>query len=878
MGDLPTGTVSMLFSDIEGSTLLLTRLGRDYTEALDRHRRLLRSAWADGAGTEMGTEGDSFFVVFPTADGAVRAAVLAQRRLESQAWPGGEQIRVRIGIHTGTPQLHQGDYVGMDVHRAARVAAAAHGGQVVLTSATAELAGGLLPEDVWLKDLGIHRLKDLPEPERVFQLAIEGLQEDFPALRSLGASSNLPIPTTPLVGRERAVSELTSLIHAPDVRLVTLTGPGGSGKTRLSIEVASRIAATFPDGVFFVPLAMVASADVMWTSIADVLALPRGARSPQRLLEQVTHRAALFVLDNVEQLHGADDVVTQILGAARRAAILTTSRRALAVPGEHLYRVPPLPLPVRLNLSSARESAAVELFVQRARSVRPDFRLTADNVAEVVAICQHLDGLPLAIELSAARIRLLSPPALLRRIDQSLDVAARSTQAPSRQRTLRDTIAWSYHLLSAPHQAFFRLLGVFAGGADLDAVAAVSEGVSSSPQPADPLDFLAELVDASLVLMSEGPDGEPRITLLETIRSFARGELRDAGELDEVHSAHALYYLHVAERLQHLRAVDHLLALRQAETELDNFREALTWAIGPNGEPELVGDADAAIDLRLSSSLGWLWYTGGYVLEGSRWLEQALDRPGRAPSAQLAECLSALANLLITQGALERAEELALQSLAMARLVEDEKREAYATAVLGTAQLHQGDVHTARQTFEDALILHRRIGDPDRLNRALGNLAGVEEELGNFARAEELTQEALEIVRERGDVHEVAVQSQNLAHLLAVSGRAGEAAEIAKSLIDSILQLRSPNLTMAFANTYMNILLRLGDPIRSAQLLGSEQAMRVRLSLPNPHQDEELAEAWATAQDVISSQDWELEIQRGRETDLEALLASLRDG
>jgi predicted ATPase/class 3 adenylate cyclase len=874
--DLPTGTLSMLFSDIEGSTLLLTRLGPDYTDALDRHRQVLRSAWAAGAGTEIGTEGDSFFVVFPTADGAVRAAVLAQRGLESQAWPGGERIRVRIGIHTGTPQLHEGDYVGIDVHRAARVAAAAHGGQVVLTSATAELAGALLPEDVWLKDLGAHHLKDLPGPERVFQLAIKGLQEDFPALRSLGASSTLPTPTTPLVGREPAVSELSRLIHPPDVRLATLTGPGGTGKTRLAIEVASKIAASFPDGVYFVPLAAVGTADVMWTSIADVLALPRGARSPQRLLEQLAHGAALVVLDNVEQLHGAGDVVTQLLQSAPRTAVLTTSRRPLGVPGEHLYPVPPLPLPVRSTVSSAVTSPAVELFVQHARSVRPDFRLTADNVADVVAICRHLDGLPLAIELSAARIRLLSPPALLRRIDQSLDVAARSTQAPSRQRTLRNTIGWSYDLLSAQHQAFFRRLGVFAGGADLDAVAAVSGDVSASSS--DPLELVAELVDASLVLMSEGPGGEPRISLLETIRSFARGQLREADELDVVHSVHARYYLQVAERLQQLRAVDHLLALQQAEAELDNFREALAWSLRPDGDRGREGAADAAIDLRLSSSLGWLWYTGGYVLEGIRWLEQALDRPGRAPSGQLAEGLALYANLLITRGALQRAGELALESLATARVVADEKREAYAMAVLGTAQLHQGDVHAARRTFEDALVLHRRIGDPDRLNRALGNLAGVEEELGNFARAEELTHEALEIVREAGDAHEVAVQSQNLAHLLAVSGRAEEAAEIAKSLVDSVLALHSPNLTMAFANTYMNIVLRLRDASRAAQLLGAEQAMRVRLSLPNPHEDEELAEAWAMAQDVISAEDWEREIQRGRETDVEALLVRLGDG
>ena len=469
-----------------GLHLAAHALGPDYTEALDRHRRLLRSAWAASAGTEMGTEGDSFFVVFPTADGAVRAAVLAQRGLESQAWPGGERIRVRIGIHTGTPQLHEGDYVGMDVHRAARVAAAAHGGQVVLTSATAELAGGLLPEDVWLKDLGTHHLKDSAGTGASVPARHRGSPGGLPALRSLGASSSLPIPTTPLVGVNRAVSELSSLIHSPDVRLVTLTGPGGSGKTRLAIEVASRIAATFPDGVFFVPLASVASADVMWTSIADVLALP----------------AEGSIAAGPARTGGSPSCALRV--GQRRAAPRRRRRRHPAPRG--LHGAPPSSRPpvVRWRcpastctgpaMAAAGGIDSVERRgVTGGRALRSagsqrgaDFRLTADNVAEVVAICQHLDGLPLAIELSAARIRLLSPPALLRRIDQTLDVAARSTQAPSRQRTLRDTIAWSYHLLSAHHQAFFRRLGVFAGGADLDAVAAVSEGVSLARSPPTP--------------------------------------------------------------------------------------------------------------------------------------------------------------------------------------------------------------------------------------------------------------------------------------------------------------------------------------------------------------------------------------------------------
>jgi predicted ATPase/class 3 adenylate cyclase len=876
--ELPSGTVSMLFSDIEGSTVLLSRLGRRYTDALDAHRAVLRSAWTAHGGTEMGTEGDSFFVVFPTAEGAVQAAVQAQRGLESHVWPGDERVRVRIGIHTGTPQVHEDDYVGMDVHRAARIAACAHGGQVVLSAVSAELARDELPRDVGLKDLGSHHLKDIPEPERLFQLTVEGLQNDFPALKTLGASSSLPIPTTHLVGREPAVAELVELVASPDVRLLTLTGPGGSGKTRLAIEVARNLVTTFPDGAFFLPLASVTTADVMWTTIADVLDLPRSSRMPPRLLEQVAHRAALFVLDNLEQIDGADDVVTELLRAAPRAAVVASTRRPLGVPGEQLYPVRPLALPTDSTLATAEGSPAVQLFIQHAHSVRPDFHLTEENVAAVVAICRRLDGLPLAIELCAARIRLLGPQALLRRIDTTLDVASMSRHGPPRHRTLRDTLAWSYNLLPDGQQAFFRRLGVFAGGADLEAVAAVANRAPSGDRSAAPLDLVADLVDASLVLVSETPDGEPRIALLETIRSFAREELRAAGELDEARSEHAVHYLEVAERLKVTRDSDHLLALSQAEIELDNFREALAWAMRQGRATEGAARDNTTIAIRLSSSLGWLWYTGGYVVEGCRWLEAALEQAGSAPSAQLADCLGTYANLLIARGQAERACEYATQSLDVARTVTDEEREAFAMGVLGTAQMHRGDVESARQTFESSLALHRRIGNRSRLTRALGNLAGVEEELGHYQRAEELTLEALEIVRADGDLHEAAVQGQNLANLLAVSGRADEANRLAQSLIGQVLQLRSPNLTMAFANTYMNILIRLGDPVRAAHLLGAEEAMRDRLSLPNPYQEEEQAEAWAAVEGQISAEDWEREIQTGRQAPVEDLLVALSDG
>jgi predicted ATPase/class 3 adenylate cyclase len=865
----------MLFSDIEGSTLLLGRLGTAYAEALAGHRKVLRTAWQTHHGTELGTEGDSFFVVFPTADEAVAAAIEAQRGLEAFPWPQGEHVRVRIGIHTGSPQVHEDDYVGMDVHRAARIAASAHGGEVVLSSVTADLARATLPEGVGLRDLGRHRLKDIPEAEHLFQLTIDGLESDFPALRTLGASSSLPVPGTVLVGREHAVSEVTALMREPGTRLLTLTGPGGSGKTRLAIAVARELVMAFPDGVYFVPLSGVTRSDMMWTSIGEVLDVPGRSRMPPRLFEHVVDRTALFVLDNLEQVSGADGVVDQLLQAAPRASVVATSRRALMVPGEHLYPVPPLELPDDWTLERALASPAVQLFVQRARSVGPAFSLTPENVADVVAICQLLDGLPLAIELSAARTRLLTPHALLARIDQALDVATSTRLGPQRQRTLRDTIAWSYNLLEPEQQVFFRRVGVFAGGADLEAIAAVAAIADAPAIESEPLQLVGDLADASLLEVFEGSEGEPRVTMLQTIRTFARSELRAAGERGAVRAAHARHYLRRAQQLGDLRESQHLAALRLAETEIENFRDALDWAVHqdqPDPEDQWAG---RAIDLQLCLALRWLWYTGGYVAEGSRWLELVLDRHSSAPSGALAECLVAYANLLLAQGDLERACDVASQGLTMARALDDEEKLAYALGVLGSAQIQRRDVEAARVTLSEALDLHRRIGNQGKLVQALGNLAGVEEACGNYGNAEELTHEALDLVRELGDMHEEAVQGQNLANLLATSGRPEEASEVARSLIEPVLQLRSPNLTMAFANTYMNILIGLGDPVRAAHLLGAEDAMHERLDQPNPFAEEEHQEAWDAVRGSISEEDWERHCQAGRDELVEDLLVEL---
>jgi predicted ATPase/class 3 adenylate cyclase len=549
---LPTGTVTFFFSDIEGSTRLLEALGQDYSDLLDRHHQIVRDALGRHAGVEIGTQGDSFFAVFPSAVEAVAGAAAVQRRLADERWPDDSTVRVRIGLHTGEGRVAGTGYVGLDVHRAARIMAAAHGGQILISDVTRTVVEGSVSDRVELRGLGEHRLRDLTGRERLFQVVAEGLATDFPPPRTLDAvSNNLPTQLSQLVGRETELIALRDHLGSSAVRLVTLTGPGGIGKTRLALQAAADQIDRFSDGVYLVDLAPARDATAALQAIVQVVGVtvPAEAALPGALAEQIRPRHLLLLLDNFEQVIVAADEMAGLLNLCPKLKLLVTSREALRVRGERLFPVAPLSLPNGGPRRSAVDVAAYEavrLFVERAQDARPDFALVDDNAAVVAEICARLDGLPLAIELAAARLKLFSPLELRDRLRKRLELLKGGARdLPERQRTLRGTIEWSFELLDDEERAVFHLLAVFpsAAVAAVEDVAAKVEAL----RDVDVVDRLESLVDKSLVRSVEEQAGR-RLSMLDTIREYAAEQLeRDPAMASAVRRAHAEHFAELAE-------------------------------------------------------------------------------------------------------------------------------------------------------------------------------------------------------------------------------------------------------------------------------------------------------------------------------------------
>jgi predicted ATPase/class 3 adenylate cyclase len=854
----------MLFSDIEGSTALLSRLGDRYGEALSAQRLLLRAAFGAGRGRELGTEGDSFFVVFESAGAAVGCCVAAQRALAGHDWPGGLAVRVRMGLHSGEPARHEDGYIGLDVHRAARIAASAHGGQVVLSDATRLLVESRLPADVSVRDLGFHRLKDIEAPERIYQLVAAGLQERFPPLKSLGTQASLPVSLTPLVGRDGDLEQVRAAVARPAVRLVTLTGAGGVGKTRLALAAAASLDQEFPHGVFFVALAAVRDAEVMWKTIAGSLDV--GGDGPAAVTGYLGDRHSLLVLDNLEQLDGAAGVVAALLAAAPGLVVLATSRRPLHLQGEHEQPVPPLEIPRDPGVEQVAACDAARLFVQQADMVRPGFTLTQANAADIAAICRRLDGLPLAIELAASRVKLLAPRAVLARLGHSLGLAAADVDRPQRQQTLRDTIAWSYDLLSGDSADVLRRAGVFAGGCDLDALAAVAVADHGQGAEPDPLQLAAELLDVSLITVTEGAEGEPRVGMLETIREYALERLSQAGHLDDTRRRHAEYYAAFAERAQEqLSGPAQLASLDRLEAEHDNLRAALSWSLGTRAA-DPAGDQERAVTgLRLVQALGLFWYQHGHATEGRRWLERAIELASDAAGAPLARVAHWLGMLLLQQGELDAALALFERSLAIWRDLGDRDQQARELNSLGGTHRKLGDLDASRSLLEDSAAISRQIGSEVRLATALTNLGQVESAAGNYDRATQVLQEALALSRKQGDMMGAAIDQYSLAVNSLLAGRAPEARDLLSGMLDYVVSSGDTEFLVDALELSAAIAADLGDCRQAAHLAGAAEAVRQLADMPATEEDAAMLERFlAPARATVARQVWDAGLAAGR--------------
>jgi predicted ATPase/class 3 adenylate cyclase len=770
MYELPTGTVTLLLTDIEGSTRLLQQVGDRYGGVLAECRHLLRGLFQQWHGHEVDTQGDAFFVAFERATDAVAAAAVAQRALFSHAWPAGTPLRVRMGLHTGEPQRTAEGYVGLDVHLAARIMSAGHGGQVLLSQTTRDLVAGALPEGVRLLDLGVHRLKDLPQPSQLFQLVIAGIPAAFPPLKTLDRSpNNLPVQPSPFIGREQEMDAVGQLLRREEIQLVTLTGPGGVGKTRLALQVAGDSAPHFAGGTWFVSLASISDPDLVIPTISQTLGLRAApGQSPlEHLQAYLRDKQVLLLLDNFEHVVSAAIQVAELLTHCPRLTVLVTSREGLHLRAEREFPVPPLALPDVEHLPDLEvlsQNEAVALFITRAQAVKPDFQLSKAKAGAVVEICARLDGLPLAIELAAARIKLLPPDALLARLGQRLAVLTGGTRdAPARQQTLRDTIEWSYHLLDASEQQLFRRLAVFVGGCTLEAVEVVCAVAGSEAVPV--LDRVGSLIDKSLLQQTEQQDGEVRLVMLETIREYGLEALETSGEMEDTRRAHAAYNLRLAEEAEpELGGSLQTVWLERLEREHENLRAALQWSLDPAGNEETRQRREMA--LRLAGALRQFWLVRGHWKEGRAFLERALAAgKGSMPSSRV-KALTAAADLALQQGDTDRGEMLCEESLALCQELGDRAGIAHLLSLQGKVAFHRNKLAAARSLFEESLALWRKVGDKNGIGLTLYRLAWLAKEQGEYARARALCEESLTTHRESGNQRGLADALSELAEIL----------------------------------------------------------------------------------------------------------------
>ncbi len=870
MHEPPSGTVTFLFTDIEGSTRRWEQHPQAMRAALARHDAILRAAIAAHRGYVFQTIGDAFCAAFAHADDALAAALAAQRGLHAEPW--AEQIgevKVRMAMHTGHAELRGNDYFAPQTfNRLARILSATSGGQTVLSAASCALNTDQLPMGVALRDLGEHRLRDLVRVERLFQVITHDLPANFPPLKTLNAQpNNLPAQPTVLIGREVEVETVCDLLRRPAVRLVTLTGPGGAGKTRLSLQVAADLLDDFAAGVYFVPLAPISDARLVVSAIAVALGVKEVGEQPlfDTLKAYLRERQLLLVLDNFEQVAVAAPLVSELLQVASGLKALVSSRVVLHLYGEHEYNVPPLTLPDPSNLPPADQLAryaAVELFAQRAAAVRPDFVITAENASAIAGICARLDGLPLAIELAAARVKLLTPMAILVRLSNRLSLLTGGPRdQPNRQQTLRGAIDWSYDLLNDAERVFFARVSIFVGGCSAEAAGVVcdfrlkiADLALADDQPTaapnldlDMLDAISSLTDNSLLRANSpssiseqgisnspspisgqgwGGGGEPRFIMLETIREYAQELLVERGEAAMVGQRHAEYALALAERaeggVQGARQVEWLARLEQ---EHDNLRAALAWLLEHD-------EAEAA--QRMSAALAQFWYMHGYISEGRRWLEKALASSATTSPELRVKLLNRLGSLAFDQGNYAEATRFHHESLALARELGNVRMMATALNNLGLIAQDQGDYLRSQGFFEEGLVLFRELDYLYGIANCLTNLGLTACYLHDDARAKLFYTESLTIRRKLEDSWGMAISLHNLAPLAIRQDDYQEAAAYLRESLTLFEELGDKEGIAVSLESLAELALANGEGPRAAQMLGAAETMRQAIGVPVP--------------------------------------------
>jgi predicted ATPase/class 3 adenylate cyclase len=847
---LPRGTVTFLFTDIEGSTQLWERHPQAMGAVVARHEMLLREAITAAGGVVFKLVGDAICAAFSSAQDGVNAALAAQRALRAEAWgatglPQGQPLRVRMALHTGIVEERGGDYFGLPLSRVARLLAAGHGGQILLSLASEQLVREQLPPAVVLRDLGLHRLKDLSLPEQIFQLVARDLPPSFPPLQTLEAHrTNLPFQPTPLIGRGHEIAATTALLRRTDVRLVTMTGPGGTGKTRLGLQVAAELLDDFADGTYFVNLAPISDATLVASTIAHALGIAEVASRSveERLQAFLGAKRTLLLLDNFEQVLEAAALVANLLAAAPQLKVLVTSRAVLQVYGEHEFAVPPLTQPPpfkateRAALGGATQKAsftsaavasvaeltqydAVKLFITRAQAAKASFTVTNDDAPAIAEICYRLDGLPLAIELAAARIKFFSPEALLARLGRRLQVLTGGPRdLPVRQQTLRNTIDWSYNLLDAGEQALFRRLGVFVGGCTLDAAVAVCN--ADGELMLDVISGVASLTNKSLLRLSEGLEGEPRFMMLETVNEYATEWLEQSGEAEAARQQHAEYFMELAgKRLEYSGRHTELALFDQLEQELDNIRAALDWSH--------LTESAAEIEMRLAAELTQFWVVRGYASEGWERLKAALERRSQVTPAVRAHALG-IAVLFLVHLAVdpEQVAPFVEEALALNQTLGDREGIAWNLISLGTVAAYQGDYQRATQLNEQGLALYQALNHTWGMSRALfllGELAQLQDDL---ERARTLLEQSLTLCRQSvGMTWAIARRVTSLGQVVLAQGNAARARALFVESLTLCLESRDKvDIPMALTGL-AGVAQAQGQLDRAARLLGAAEAL-----------------------------------------------------